>query len=149
MLPLALHLENRCVLVVGGGAVAARRCRSLVDAGAQVTVVAPEVGGGVLALAQAGQIEWVQRAFAPADVDAAWLVFALTDSEDVQQRIARMCDEKKVWCSVGGQPQASSFWSMAHTRYEGVTVAVSAGGNPHLAKRLKERLGQWLAGELA
>lgn len=148
MLPLALHCENRPVLVVGGGQVAARRCRVLVDAGALVTVVAPEVSPGVLALAEAGQLTWERRGFSAEDVDAAWLVFALTDSKTVQAEVARVCESKKTWCSVGGQPAASSFWAMAHTEQEGVTVAVSAGGRPRLAKRLRDRAGEWLRGEL-
>ncbi|WP_237204068.1 precorrin-2 dehydrogenase/sirohydrochlorin ferrochelatase family protein [Rothia endophytica] len=144
MLPFTLQCENRPVLVVGGGQVAARRCRGLVEAGALVTVVAPELSPGVLALAQAGRLTWVQRGFSVKDVDAAWLVFALTDSVTVQAEVAKACEAKKTWCSVGGQPALSSFWSMAHTEHEGVTVAVSAGGRPRLAKRLKEKAGEWL-----
>lgn len=148
MLPFALHCENRPVLVVGGGQVATRRCQVLVEAGALVTVVAPELSHGLLELAQAGKLTWVHRGFSTEDVDAAWLVFALTDSATVQAEVAEVCEAKKTWCSVGGQPALSSFWSMAHTEHEGVTVAVSAGGRPRLAKRLKEKAGGWLRGEL-
>lgn len=148
MLPFALHCENRPVLVVGGGLVAARKCQVLVGAGALVTVVAPELSHGVLELAQAGRLTWLQRAFSAEDVDAAWLVFALTESATVQAEVAKACEAKKTWCSVGGQPNLSSFWSMAHTEHEGVTVAVSAGGRPKLAKRLRDKAGHWLRGEL-
>lgn len=148
MLPFALHCENRPVLVVGGGQVATRRCQVLVEAGALVTVVAPELSHGLLELAQAGKLTWVHRGFSTEDVDAAWLVFALTDSDTVQAEVAEVCEAKKTWCSVGGQPDLSSFWSMAHTEHEGVTVAVSAGGRPRLAKRLKEKASEWLRGEL-
>lgn len=148
MLPFALHCENRPVLVVGGGQVATRRCQVLVEDGALVTVVAPELSHGLLELAQAGKLTWVHRGFSTEDVDAAWLVFALTDSATVQAEVAEVCEAKKTWCSVGGQPALSSFWSMAHTEHEGVTVAVSAGGRPRLSKRLKEKAGEWLRGEL-
>lgn len=149
MLPFALHCENRPVLVVGGGQVAARRCRALVEAGALVTVVAPELSPDLLALVDAEKVTWLQRGFSAEDVDVAWLVFALTDSAAVQAEVAKVCEAKKTWCSVGGQPGASSFWLMAHTEHEGVTVAVSAGGRPRLAKELIGRLGQWLRSELS
>lgn len=80
MLPFALHCENRPVLVVGGGQVAARRCRVLVEAGALVTVAAPELSPDLLALVDAEKVTWLQRGFSAEDVDVSWLVFALTDS---------------------------------------------------------------------
>src|SRR5207247_11087008 len=81
LFPLFLKLAGRDVLVVGGGPVGTAKARALVEAGARVTVVAPEVSADVRALAEGGTIVLAQRAFAEADVDGAWVVVAAATPE--------------------------------------------------------------------
>src|SRR5947199_305481 len=77
--PLGLRLAGRRVLVVGGGTVATRRVPALLDAGADVLLVAPSVTPALSALIDAGRVRWAPRKFEPSDVDGAWLVQAALD----------------------------------------------------------------------
>ena len=77
--PLALRLDGRRVLVVGGGAVATRRVPALLDAGADVVLVSPELTPALHALVDAGRLAWAARRFEPSDVDGAWLVQVAVD----------------------------------------------------------------------
>jgi uroporphyrin-III C-methyltransferase/precorrin-2 dehydrogenase/sirohydrochlorin ferrochelatase len=72
--PTALRLLGRAVLVVGGGPVAARRAKGLLDAGARVTVVAPGASAALRELADAGILTWERRPYVPSDVDGVWFV---------------------------------------------------------------------------
>jgi uroporphyrin-III C-methyltransferase/precorrin-2 dehydrogenase/sirohydrochlorin ferrochelatase len=71
------------VLVVGGGPVAARRAKGLLDAGARVTVVAPVATAALRELADAGLLTWEQRTYRPSDVDGVWFVQTATGDSAV------------------------------------------------------------------
>ncbi|HEY9473254.1 MAG TPA: NAD(P)-dependent oxidoreductase, partial [Mycobacteriales bacterium] len=92
--PLVLDLVGRQVVVVGGGAVALRRVRGLLEAGALVRVVAPEVAEELSAL----PVEVWGRRYAPGDLAAAWLVHACTNSAEVNAAVAAEAGERRVPC---------------------------------------------------
>jgi len=145
--PTVLRLAGRRVLVVGGGAVATRRVAALLESGALVDLVAPQVGDGLRAHVVAGRVRWHQRAFAPLDVlepGPAWLVHAATDSPVVNAQVADAADAARVWCVRADDADASTAWTpaVAHgaagTVAEGVTVAVSGGGDPRRAAAVRD-----------
>jgi uroporphyrin-III C-methyltransferase / precorrin-2 dehydrogenase / sirohydrochlorin ferrochelatase len=90
---LGLRLRGRRVLVVGGGAVATRRVPALLDAGADVAVISPEVTASLEGLAAAGQIRWEARGYADGDCAGAWLICACTDSAAVNAAVAAASEE--------------------------------------------------------
>ncbi|HWG93465.1 MAG TPA: uroporphyrinogen-III C-methyltransferase [Mycobacteriales bacterium] len=130
--PLHLDLAGRRVLVVGGGPVAARRTRSLVEAGADVRVVAPEVVDGF------PDVPVELRPFEPGDVDGAWLVHACTGSVD--DAVAAACEERRTWCVRADDASASPAWVPAVGRSEDVVVSVTAGRDPRRAVALRDAL---------
>ena len=89
--PAFLKLAGRRTVVVGGSAVAASKVRALLDASADVVVVAPEVSANIK---RAG-VSVVQRAFEPADLDDAWLVVAAA-TPDVNRQVARAAENRRV-----------------------------------------------------
>ncbi|MHA3704080.1 uroporphyrinogen-III C-methyltransferase [Jatrophihabitans sp. YIM 134969] len=130
-LPLFVDLAGRRVLVVGAGPVGARRAHTLVEAGALVEVVAPEVH----AVLPAAVVHHARTFVAP-DLDDAWLVVAATDDPAVQERIAAACDDRRIFCvraddATGGTARVAA----SVTRGE-VTVAVSGGDDPRRAVTL-------------
>ncbi|WP_237193989.1 precorrin-2 dehydrogenase/sirohydrochlorin ferrochelatase family protein [Rothia nasimurium] len=139
-LPVALDLRGRRVLVVGAGQVAARKVSPLIEAGAQVEVVAPSLDSHMENLLAEGNLVAHQRPFAPEDLAGVWLVYALTDSPDLNARVAELCEERGIWCLVGGASQESPVWSLAHRRRGDELVAVSGGGNPRRALALLNRI---------
>ena len=139
--PLHLDLAGRRVLVVGGGAVAARRVRGLLAAGADVVVVAPELADGF------PDVAVQRRAFTPTDVDGAWLVVACTGVVDDQ--VALACEQRRVWCVRADDAASSPAWVPAVARHDDVVVSVTAGRDPRRAVGLRDALALSLeVGEL-
>jgi uroporphyrin-III C-methyltransferase / precorrin-2 dehydrogenase / sirohydrochlorin ferrochelatase len=131
-LPLHLDLSGRRVLVVGGGAVAARRARTLLDAGAAVEVVTTAV------VADLPDVPVDVRPFAASDVDGAWLVASCTGVVD--DEVARACEERAVWCVRADDASVSPAWLAATARVDDVTLSVSAGRDPRRAVALRDAL---------
>ncbi|MGH8861565.1 MAG: uroporphyrinogen-III C-methyltransferase [Jatrophihabitantaceae bacterium] len=143
--PLLLDLTGREVLVVGGGAVAARRIPALVAAGARVRVVAPEIAPSVLAL----ELEVIARAYAPGDVDGAWLVVACTSDHAVNDAVARDAAGRRVFCVRADQADGGTARTPAVLRRDDITVAVSGGDDPRRARALRDAIAVALdVGEL-
>ncbi|MGK2881546.1 MAG: precorrin-2 dehydrogenase/sirohydrochlorin ferrochelatase family protein, partial [Mycobacterium sp.] len=124
--PLTLRVAGRRVVVVGGGPVAARRTTSLVDSGAQVTVVAPWVCEDLRDAADAGAVSWVARDYATGDLAGAWLVHTATGDAAVDARVAADAEAQRVWCVHAGDASSSSAWTPAVARVDDVIVAVTA-----------------------
>lgn len=144
--PLFLDLTGRRVVVVGGGRVAARRARDLVDAGAAVLVVAPDIADEVAATGA----EVARRRYDVADVEGAWLVLACTDDALVNAQVAADAEAGGVWCVRADDAESSAAWRPAATAVDHVTVAVSAGGDPVQAAELRDLIGHALrSGTLA
>lgn len=136
LLPLFLKLEGRPALVVGGGAMAAARVAQLLEAGARVTVVAPEVRQEILASGATVR----RRRFRPADLDGAWLAVAAATPE-VDCQVARAAEKRRVFVNAVDRPRSASAYTGAVLRRGGVAVAVSTGGRaPALAGLLRQAL---------
>jgi uroporphyrin-III C-methyltransferase/precorrin-2 dehydrogenase/sirohydrochlorin ferrochelatase len=140
--PLGLHLAGRAVLVVGGGAVAARRASALAGAGALVTVVAPDAGPDLRALVRTGAATWRDRAYETGDLDGAWLAHTATGAPDVDARVSADAEAARIWCVNAADHEASAAWVPAVTRRNEVTIAVSAGGDPRRAMALRDAVAQ-------
>jgi uroporphyrin-III C-methyltransferase/precorrin-2 dehydrogenase/sirohydrochlorin ferrochelatase len=145
--PLTLDLAGRRVVVVGGGPVAARRARGLVEAGASVELVAPWVCEDVVSLATNDEIVWHEREFVSGDLllpEAAWLVHTATGDPRVDAQVAAEADAARIWCVRADDASASSAWTPAVARgrtgraSEGLTVAVTAGGDPRRAAAVRD-----------
>jgi uroporphyrin-III C-methyltransferase/precorrin-2 dehydrogenase/sirohydrochlorin ferrochelatase len=138
-LPLFADLKHRPCLVVGGGSVAERRVRQLLDAGAEVIVVAAEPNASLMQLAAAGEIHLAVTRFAAANqIEPYWLVVAATDDPAINGEVAAAAAAAKRFCNVVDDPAHSSFIMPAIVDRDPVTIAVaSAGHSPVLARWLK------------
>lgn len=143
--PLGLILEGRRVLVVGGGAVATRRVPALLAAGAVVDLVSPVLTPALRGLADTGRITWQDRTFRPSDVDGAWLVHVAVDDAVAAAEVSAAAEAKRVFCVRADDRHAATAWTPATTRHGPVTVAVSAGGDPRLARAVRDAVHDLLA----
>ena len=124
-------------MVVGGGAVAARKARTLHEAGAEVVVVSPEVHP---ALRDMG-VEVHERPYEPGDLEGAELAFAATNRRDVNAAVAREARTRGVRINVADRPAEGDFAVPSTLRRGGLQVAVSTGGaSPTLARRIRNEL---------
>jgi len=124
---LALRLAGRRVTIVGGGAVAARRIPALLDSGADVVVVSPELSPALAQLAAAGRIRWTRRGYAPGDGAGAWLVGAYTSDPGVNSAVAAEADAAGIWCVRADDAGASAAWTPASGQAGPVRVGVISG----------------------
>src|SRR5690606_26091100 len=97
LFPIFTSLKGRRILVVGGGAVAERKARSLLAAGAEVLAGAPAFSRGLLSLAAVAHVELLQEEFNPEWLDSVWLVVAATDSRELNRSIAQLAEEKRLF----------------------------------------------------
>ncbi len=142
----ALHLQDRDVLVVGGGAVAARRIPGLLAAGAKVRVVAPNLGIKVGRLAQAGAVTWEQRAVTADDVVGAWYVLAASNDPEVNAMVAQAAEANHTFCVRADKYKGGSASTPATAHAGGLTVAVVGDRNPKRSVSVRDELLKILQG---
>ena len=133
-------------MVVGGGAVAARKARKLCQAGAVVVVVSPE------ALPELGDmgVEVRERPYEYGDLKGADLAFAATDSREVNAAVAREARARGIRVNVADRPAEGDFAVPSTLRRGGLQVAVSTGGaSPTLARRIRSELEEVFGSEWA
>ncbi len=124
---LGLRLGGRRVVVVGGGAVAARRVPALLDAGADVLLISPEVTAALEDLAAAGRIRWMAREYAAGDCAGAWLVCACAGDRAANAAAAAEAERRRIWCVRADDAQASAAWTPASGRADDIRVGVLSG----------------------
>ncbi|HEU4675238.1 MAG TPA: uroporphyrinogen-III C-methyltransferase [Motilibacteraceae bacterium] len=162
---LALDLAGRRAVVVGGGPVAARRAHGLLDAGADVLVVAPALCEDLAALVRAGALHWLGREVRPDDLDGAWLVHTATGDPEVDGQVAAEAEQRRIWCVRADDARSSTAWRPAVTSVQlssdstseeaseeasqsgpdVVTVAVTSNGDPRRSVRLRDAVAAALA----
>jgi precorrin-2 dehydrogenase/sirohydrochlorin ferrochelatase len=139
--PINLDIRDKPVVVVGGGAVAARKCAALLDAGARVTVIAPDLDSNLAEMREKGSLRHVAREFAPGDLAGAFLAFAATDSTDANRAVAGEAKARAILADVADAPGLGSFTLPAVMRRGNLQIAVSTGGrSPALARHIREQL---------
>jgi precorrin-2 dehydrogenase/sirohydrochlorin ferrochelatase len=138
--PVALRLEGRRALVVGGGKVAEGRVAHLLEARARVRVVAPEVTERIAGWAEAGALEWTRREVDAADFEGAPLVLSATDQLSVTLLAAAEAKKRGALFNAADAPELCDFFVPSIGRRGPVTVAVSTAGQaPGLARHVRAR----------
>jgi siroheme synthase-like protein len=140
LLPLFLKLAGRRVLVVGGGPIATSKVRLLLEAGADVLVVAPDVHPELVALEAEGKISITRRCYEERDLGGVWLVVAAVPTE-VARQVAAAAESRRLFVLAVDDTSAASAYGAGTLRRGGVTIAVSTDGRaPALAGLLREGL---------
>jgi uroporphyrin-III C-methyltransferase/precorrin-2 dehydrogenase/sirohydrochlorin ferrochelatase len=132
--PLGLLLGGRRVLVVGGGSVATRRIPALLDAGADVVLVAPVLTPALHDLASKGRLVWHPAGSNPMD-GAGWSIVPSTIRPP--RRVSAAADTAGLLCA-GRRPVRGQRWTPATTRHGPVTVGVTAGGDHRRAMVVRD-----------
>jgi uroporphyrin-III C-methyltransferase/precorrin-2 dehydrogenase/sirohydrochlorin ferrochelatase len=143
--PLGLVLTGLRVLVVGGGSVATRRVPALLDAGAEIVLVSPEITPALRGLADLGRLTWHARPFVESDVEDAWLVHAALDDRAAAAEVSLAAEAHKIFCVRADDRHAATAWTPATTRHGAVTVAVLGGGDPRRSMAVRDRIAEGLA----
>lgn len=142
--PIFLKLEGRRVLVVGGGPMAASKAASLVAAGADVSVVAPETCDALQQL----PVAIARRPFRESDLDGAWLVVAAAPP-DVNRAVTDAASARCLFVNAVDDPAHATAYAGGVVKRGQVTIAISTSGQaPALAGLLREAIDHWLPADL-
>jgi precorrin-2 dehydrogenase / sirohydrochlorin ferrochelatase len=138
--PIMLKLEGKKVVVVGGGKVAERKVTGLLGTGSHITVISPNATDELKSLAGSGSIEWLEKSFSKEDLDGAFLIFAATNDNELNQYIKITASEQQL-VTIADDPEGSDFHVPSHIQRGRLSIAVSTGGaSPTLAKKIREQL---------
>jgi precorrin-2 dehydrogenase/sirohydrochlorin ferrochelatase len=141
MYPISLNISRQLCVVVGGGRVAERKILFLLEAGAKVRAISPQLTATLRELVAAGRFEWLNRCFQPGDLAGAMLVFAATDSRQVNESVAQEAAAMGQLVNIADAPELCSFQVPAVVRQGDLSIAVSTNGkSPALAARIKKQL---------
>ncbi|MBS1703613.1 MAG: bifunctional precorrin-2 dehydrogenase/sirohydrochlorin ferrochelatase [Armatimonadetes bacterium] len=136
-----LHLEGRSCLVVGGGPIAVEKITGLKDAGARVTVIAPQALDTISDWHEADEVEWLAREFVPEDVLPFFLVIGATDDMEVNREVYEAGNRLNRLANAVDDPDYCNFIMAAMVRRGPVQVAVSSSGcSPALAQKIRNRI---------
>lgn len=139
--PAILLLDGRLAVVIGGGRVAERKVRTLRDAGAKVRLVADDLTPALRDLAEAGEVELVERRYARGDLSGAVVAVAATDDEEINRGVFAEASEAGIPVNVVDNTALCTFIAPSIVRRGDLVIAISTGGAaPSLAVRIRERL---------
>lgn len=138
--PINIDLSRKAVAVVGGGAVATRKIRALLDAAANVTVISPELAPEI----DTSQVTWRQKRYETGDIQAMDMIIACTDDVAVNAQITQDATHFQLVNNASDKTQ-SDFFNVAKLEDETLLLTVSTKGkSPATAKRIKQTLRRWL-----
>ncbi len=139
--PIFLNVRGRKCVVVGGGEVAWRKVEALLEHGAKVDVVSPDLCPGLEELAGVGQIRASRRSYRKGDLKGALIAIAATDDQSINRLVASEAREIGVLVNVVDDPASSDFIVPSRICRGDVTIAIStAGKSPALARKLRTRI---------
>ena len=148
--PINLDIHGKPVVIVGGGAVAARKCLTLLAAGARVTVIAPTLAGPLRELAENGGVTHLARKYGEGDLAGANLVFAATDNSLVNRAVANEAKLNGIPADITDAPELGDFTSPAVISRGELLITVSTGGEfPALARKVRTELEKRYGSEYA
>ena len=148
--PMFLKISGKRCVVVGGGGVARRKVRALLEHGASVEVISPDPCPELDKLVETGEIKVLRRRYQPGDLQGAFLAIAATDNRALNRQVVKEAQDRAVLVSVADDPQNSDFILPSYVRRGALTIAVSTGGvSPALARKIRSRLEKDFGDEYA
>lgn len=146
--PLHLDLQQRPVLVVGGGPIAEGKAEQLLTAGAQVTVVSPTLTSRLTALHEQDALAWRVGEFAETDLEGVVLVICATDQATINEAVAAAAAARNLLYNVVDQPALCNFITPALVTRGALQISIStAGGSPSVAQLVKRRIAETIGEE--
>jgi len=148
--PIFVECKDRPVLVIGGGHVGAEKVRGLINAEADITVVAPDLNEEMQGYKAAGRFKHVAREYRKSDLDADWhFIMVATDDGAVNREVREAGNLRRIWVNAADDPVNCDFILPSVVRKGKITLAAStAGASPALARRLREELDAYLTEDM-
>ena len=139
--PIHLDIQNKNCLVVGGGGVGTRKVMTLLQCGANVTVVSPEISDRLQDLAESARLTLKARPYRTEDIEGVFLVIGASDDETLNRRISSDAERRNTLCNIADQPEKCNFILPSIVRRDDLVITISTSGrSPALAKKLRKKL---------
>lgn len=139
--PINLDIRGKPAIIVGGGTVASRKALRLLDAGAMLTVIAPELSPPLRQLSDSGRLTHLARNYNRGDLAGAFLVFAATSDSTVNRQVAEEATTLGILANRADTRQAGDFTTPAIVQRGELLITVSTGGTcPALAEQISSEL---------
>ncbi len=140
-LPVFLAVNGKPCTVIGGGSVAGRKCADLIEAGADITVIAVHADESIVRLAEKGALKLLARKYSPGDLKGAFIVFAATNDNEVNKAVWQEAEEAGIPVNVIDVPALCNFYSGSVLKRGPLQIAISTNGCcPALAKAIRHDL---------
>lgn len=136
-LPIALDINGKSIVLIGGGKVALHKLATLIKSKADITIIAPEIS---LAIDQM-DVSIIKREYEASDLDQAFLVYACTNNRELNKKIQHEAMDRGILINVVDDPSLSDFISPAVFQKDEAIIAVYTNGkNPVLSRDVKNFL---------
>jgi siroheme synthase-like protein len=148
--PIFLNIQGKNCVVIGGGNVALRKVKGLLECGAKVTLISPKPHPEIVKLSKRRAIHLIQRDYEKEDLEDAVIAFACTDVKKVNRKVAADAKKAGVLVNVADDPRSSDFITPSFFQRGNLTIAVStAGMSPALARKIRMKLEKSFGKEYA
>jgi len=143
LFPAFLKLDARQILIVGGGRLASSKIPGLLEAGARVRIVSPQINTDLAEKVRNREIEWLPKLFSADDLDGTFLVIAATSLREVNAAVYREADRRGILCNAVDDIESCHFYYGSIVQRGDLQIAVSTNGkSPALAQRLRKEFEQ-------
>ena len=150
LFPAFLKLENRLVLVIGGGSIATQKIPALLHAGARVRVIAPQLSPRLIEFVRRRDVDWHPKHFEPEDLLGAFLVIAATSLRELNASVFAEAERSNILCNSVDDIDHCHFYYGSVVQRGDLQIAISTNGkSPALAQRLRQELEQQFGPEYA
>jgi len=141
--PIFLNIRGKKCVVIGGGNVALRKVKMLLDCGANVAVISPRLHQDLERLVEEGAIRWIERKYDPRDLKNMMIAIAATNVQEINERVAQDAKKRKILVNVADDLEQSDYIIPSFFRRGDLTIAISTGGgSPALARKIRTKLEQ-------
>ncbi len=148
--PIFLNIDGKKGVVVGGGQVALRKVKVLLEYGANVEVISPDPSSELRKLAESRKIRVLDREYRVGDLKGALVAIAATNNSEINQQVVKEARRNAVLVNVTDDAENSDFIAASYLRRGGVTIAVCTNGrSPALARKIRIKLERDLGDEYA
>ena len=147
--PMFVDLSDKKIVVVGGGNIATRRIKTLLQFTRNITAVAPKTTMELHELGKAGFVNLINRPVKRSDFTMAFMVIAATNDWKLNDEIYRVCKEEGIYVNVADDKSKCDFYFPGLAMKDNVVVGVTANGTNHkmarkAVEKIREMLEEWL-----
>ncbi len=148
LFPMFFDISEKKIVVIGGGKIATRRIKALLDFADKILVIAPKVSDDILQMGKDGRILFERRTYNEKDINGADIVLAATDNVSLNDEIYTNCKHLGIMVNVASDKEKCDFYFPGIVKKDSIIIGISAGGNDHKgAKEMRQKIQKYLESE--